>query len=374
VDKSEILRTQSAVSFVPRSPKIPSTTIDPHHDLWNTLFGDDTYTVYWADFILKLNLSFTSVEEKQFKSVIDCSETGRVTHFRFIEFLKGFGPLDKCKENVGKLTTSIWFHGYISQADSLKLLKPTPTGTFLVRFGGPTPGTFIVDYVMAKGTLVSVRLTNHSKGGFEVQEQGGSAQVFRTIEDFIIRYVKLGVLKQCWRSVKTRSLEAEQKTNFRPPTPAISPWKPATIKNRSRASTTAPGTPPISESPPSPPSMIPEPENVELPPPLEFLPPPHEHSPHTQPVLPLPPTPLLPPNLAPPLIPRKSTKPPLVTSNSVQAVSLVNLQPEKKNFFIIPGNIIFQEVKNHESMINSVEMRGIIFDKNFQVEFPQKKP
>ncbi len=189
-----------------RSNDIPSSNSpeEAHTQIWNKFFGTDIFVVYWDDFVKGVNLPISKDEEQQLKTVIDYSQTGSVTRYKFTEFLKGFGPLESCIENVRKLVSAEWFHGFISPTDSIKFLESTPVGTYLVRFSGSKPGSFTLDYVLKQGHVRSVRLNNHVSGGFEVQQQGGNSKVFKTIHDLITTYSKISVLHRPFSSSITQ--------------------------------------------------------------------------------------------------------------------------------------------------------------------------
>jgi len=112
-----------------------------------------------------------------------------------MEFLKGFGPLAKCVENVKAVVSAEWFFGFISSAESNKFLETQPVGTFLIRFSGSRPGAFVLDYVLKPSHIRSVRLISHPDGGFAALIEGGSGErTFKTLNELIETYQKINVL------------------------------------------------------------------------------------------------------------------------------------------------------------------------------------
>ncbi len=62
--------------------------------------------VEWGQFIAGLSLPLKEQSEKQLKMILDNSRTGSVNRFKFSEFLKGFGPLEHCIENVNRVISA----------------------------------------------------------------------------------------------------------------------------------------------------------------------------------------------------------------------------------------------------------------------------
>jgi hypothetical protein len=102
------------------------------------------------------------------RSVLDDSNTGFVTVYKFAEFMKPFGPLPESINKVGQVIAQPWFHGYLSRVEAEKLLEPFQDGTFLVRFAESSPGAFAVGYVADK-TTVHINIETLS-GSFAVAE------------------------------------------------------------------------------------------------------------------------------------------------------------------------------------------------------------
>jgi hypothetical protein len=95
---------------------------------------------------------------------------------------------------VKLLVSAEWFHGFLGPTDAIKFLEYQPVGTFLVRFSNSRPGAFTLDYVASPGYVRSVRLKNHSSGGFAVQVVGGQEKIFKSIHELVETYTKMNVL------------------------------------------------------------------------------------------------------------------------------------------------------------------------------------
>jgi len=120
--------------------------------------------------------------------------TKSVTRYKFSEFLKGFGPLEKALENVKKVVAAEWFFGFISASESKKFWEQQPVGTFLVRFSGSRPGAFVLDYLREPMKVRSVRLTSHPSGGFSALIEGGKERVFKSLHEVVETYTTMNVL------------------------------------------------------------------------------------------------------------------------------------------------------------------------------------
>jgi len=109
--------------------------------------------------------------------------------------LKGFGPLEKCIQNVKGIVSAEYFHGYISSNESRLFLANQQVGTFLIRFSGSRPGAFVLDYVLEPGHVRSVRLNTHPEGGFAAKAEGKEGEiVFKTLNELIDMYTKKNIL------------------------------------------------------------------------------------------------------------------------------------------------------------------------------------
>lgn len=119
--------------------------------VWNHMFGEESLVVSWDEFVrvLRLKTPFDEMEEVLLKSIIDNSNTGSVTRNKLSEFLKSFGPISDCVRNVVNISSSPWFHGYMTSEESQKYLETERIGTFLVRFSSSKAGAFALDYVRA---------------------------------------------------------------------------------------------------------------------------------------------------------------------------------------------------------------------------------
>jgi len=116
--------------------------------IWNNMFGEQAWII-WRRFIseMRKQVQINDVDEKLIKEIIDGSNTEKVNHHKFVEFLKGFGPLKNCVANVNKIMRLEYFHSFLTLEESHKYLELEPVGTFLLRFSSSKPGGFVIDYV-----------------------------------------------------------------------------------------------------------------------------------------------------------------------------------------------------------------------------------
>jgi len=194
--------SQSFLERPVRSNSITNLSIspeDPYRDVWDRNYGAGTHAVAWEEFVTQLIPNTSEAERAQIKKIIDNSNTNVVTHYKFTEFMKGFGPQENMIENVMRITNAQWFHGYLSGEYSMRLLEGEPQGTFLIRFSGSRPGIFVLDYVTnSQGKPMSVRLTtksHQSGGGFTAPGRNHTEIHFPTIHDMVSAYSTANVLR-----------------------------------------------------------------------------------------------------------------------------------------------------------------------------------
>lgn len=153
----ENLMIDQPSSPTPSRIQNPSASKDPSEDkfieevtqIWASLFGKETFVVTWVEFLsqFKTKTPVNPTEENVLKDIIDHSNTGNVNHYKFIEFLKGFGPLENCVHNAVRVYHEHWFYGFMSREEAKRFLETEPYGTFLVRFSSTKPASFAISYV-----------------------------------------------------------------------------------------------------------------------------------------------------------------------------------------------------------------------------------
>jgi hypothetical protein len=82
------------------------------------------------------------------------------------------------KPGLGQSSPAVnsWFHGFISYAESVAMLKPQPPGTFLARFSHSQPGALVIAYAGEDGEVrQSLVIAEPDRGGYSV-----GAKVFNT--------------------------------------------------------------------------------------------------------------------------------------------------------------------------------------------------
>jgi len=162
-------------------------------DFWKRNYGDALH-VLWANFVAALRLEFrncTPSEEKLLKNILDYSNTGSISQYKFAEFLKGFGPFEHCISNVKLILSEPWFHGFLNGRESELLMKNQfePDGTFLVRFSKSKPGSFALAF-LKDGIVNHILIESFMPDGFKVltQDSTTQAKLFKTLHDLILHY------------------------------------------------------------------------------------------------------------------------------------------------------------------------------------------
>lgn len=187
------------------SLKSSLTAVDDSNDgdrvIWDVLFGNETYVVEWAEFVKGIGIAINEDEEQMLRTIIDHARTGSVTRFKFLQFLKGFGPLEHCISNVKKIVSAEYFHGFISSNEARLFLANQTIGTYLIRFSGSQPGAFVLDYVLEHNHVRSVRLMAHPNGGFYAKTSGSDQEViFKTLNELVQTYTSRNVLRKAFSS------------------------------------------------------------------------------------------------------------------------------------------------------------------------------
>jgi len=129
------------------------------------------FQVWWIE--LELNEKVLL----QMKAILDNCNTDYVSQFKFSEFVKGFGPLKLCIQNMNDLLIQPWFHGFLSSSEAEYLLRDELDGTFLIRFNGFKTGSFISSFKKNQKTYhMPIETCVISKGihkiyGFKILEK-----------------------------------------------------------------------------------------------------------------------------------------------------------------------------------------------------------
>jgi len=156
--------------------------------------------VEWDRFLKEMSSFWKGIDketEKNLKSILDESNVG-ISYYRYAEFLKGFGPFEKCVENVKNVTQALWFGGYVSSTEAKRFLECEPDGTYLMRFSSSKPGAFVLDFsrVGSHGVhrIQSVLIT-WDEQGFRIKE-GEQMKYFPTLQNLVDFYTR-------WKWLKT---------------------------------------------------------------------------------------------------------------------------------------------------------------------------
>jgi hypothetical protein len=168
--------------------------LDPDgRQMWVDNFGPTAFMVDVVKVVkgllkyLQRNLS--SDERRTLLQVFDPSSTGQISSIRWNEFLKGFGPMKNCLENLHEMLAQPWFHGFLSKSDSTKLLEVEPVGTFMVRFSSTKPGSFSLAHTM-QNNVVNHVIIHTRENGFAVREEARE-KLFPSVSHLIDAYSTL---------------------------------------------------------------------------------------------------------------------------------------------------------------------------------------
>lgn len=127
-------------------------------------------------------------EEILLKHILDFDNLSMVTPREFNNFLKCFGPLERCMNNVKSLYSQKWFHDFLSVEECAKLLYNQKPGTFLVRFSRSSSDAFALEYVESNQNIRTVLIKNDMPNGVIIMEEKGGQRVFATISALIKNY------------------------------------------------------------------------------------------------------------------------------------------------------------------------------------------
>jgi len=158
----------------PSSEKPIDFIADKHgRRLWRLFDCGLVNVVLWETFEEALNqvleTKITNLERKSLQYVLDQSATGSVSAHNFAEFLKGFGPLSCCLDNLRKVVIQEWFHGFLSRHETESLLYNRKPGTYLVRFSNTRVGSFAIGLQTKRQKVAHILIESNSPSkGFKI--------------------------------------------------------------------------------------------------------------------------------------------------------------------------------------------------------------
>lgn len=95
-----------------------------------------------------------------------------VSAHKFSDFLKGFGPVKSCLNNLRAIFSKPWFQGFLNGNESMMLLDGEPTGSYFVRFSNSRPSAFVLVFVDRNRSVVQTLVeSNHPKNGVRISER-----------------------------------------------------------------------------------------------------------------------------------------------------------------------------------------------------------
>eukprot|EP01090_Pellita_catalonica_P003467 TRINITY_DN1313_c0_g1_i1.p1 TRINITY_DN1313_c0_g1~~TRINITY_DN1313_c0_g1_i1.p1 ORF type:complete len:777 (-),score=129.97 TRINITY_DN1313_c0_g1_i1:76-2406(-) len=158
--------------------------------LWKEFGGGARFFVPWKVFIRafskRLGVVLSESNENMLKMVLDFSDSGGVTAYKFSEFLKGFGPFEKCLGNLRSVLSQPWFKSFLSREEAERLLYGEPVGTFLVRFSKSHTGSYALGLVRGDGSVVHILVESaFPEPGLKVEEREPTRTIVRTFDSII---------------------------------------------------------------------------------------------------------------------------------------------------------------------------------------------
>eukprot|EP01114_Cavostelium_apophysatum_P017825 TRINITY_DN5379_c0_g1_i6.p1 TRINITY_DN5379_c0_g1~~TRINITY_DN5379_c0_g1_i6.p1 ORF type:complete len:1028 (-),score=216.85 TRINITY_DN5379_c0_g1_i6:67-3150(-) len=196
---------------------------DEGRHLWESSF-DQTIMVDWNEFVavLRRTIPFDDEAEKQLRYILDNSNTGFVSMYKFSDFLNGFGPLRWCVSKVQAVLNSEWFHGFLSSQEAERFLDRQQPGTFLIRFSKSKAGSFAIAYVdpTHRNSVTHTLITACPPSGFKIEEaynRNARGRLFSTLLEVVEFYnyllknpFKSDLSRQSWFHGDLTSQEAEE--------------------------------------------------------------------------------------------------------------------------------------------------------------------
>eukprot|EP01119_Soliformovum_irregulare_P014015 TRINITY_DN3784_c0_g2_i3.p1 TRINITY_DN3784_c0_g2~~TRINITY_DN3784_c0_g2_i3.p1 ORF type:complete len:1027 (+),score=315.72 TRINITY_DN3784_c0_g2_i3:409-3489(+) len=159
--------------------------------IWESNFSD-SFIVEWPQLYFKLKPylgeQVTRGDQKIIQHVLDNSSTGFVSQTKFSEFLKGFGPLSECIQNLKSVLAEPWFQGYLTNREADLLLRNEPEGSYLIRFSKSKPGSFALAF-KSKTIVQHILIQSMKPKPYQIPENNSrSVREFPTLNDIIRHY------------------------------------------------------------------------------------------------------------------------------------------------------------------------------------------
>lgn len=156
---------------------------------WVTSFGENVVMVSWRTF-LKYFESYLGVsvdrQEDALKLFIDFTHDDFVTPYEFNLFLRCFGPLTKCVEQLLKPYQQLYLLGHIPAYEATQLLQGKAPGTFLVRFSKSHSDAFALTFVDRNSAVKHCLLFTKAPYGIVLKGSGSdNHREFDCLDQFI---------------------------------------------------------------------------------------------------------------------------------------------------------------------------------------------
>lgn len=179
-------------SRISRLPKLVDVL---KSQFWKKYFSQQTEMVEWNAFVRSiseyLSVQMTLSQETTLNQILDNYNTGYVAASKFGDFLKAFGPIEKCLENMERITSQPWFHGFLSVDEARRLLIAEPVGTFLVRFSKSRSDSFALEFVDEPKHVRTVLISSNMPEGVRVQEESKKYHTFPDLFELLSHYCEI---------------------------------------------------------------------------------------------------------------------------------------------------------------------------------------
>ncbi|PRP86671.1 hypothetical protein PROFUN_05150 [Planoprotostelium fungivorum] len=115
--------------------------------------------------------------------VLDSSETGFISVFRFSNFLQMFKPLKDCVQKANREMQAKYFQGFMSMEEVSRLLSGRPRGTFITRISKTQPESVIISHIDHDHNVQNIHLEGNPHGYH--MANASSIGNFPDIQEFI---------------------------------------------------------------------------------------------------------------------------------------------------------------------------------------------
>lgn len=141
-----------------------------------------------VSFFRENNLPITDNQAKVFKYLLDSSNTGIVSKYKYTEFIKAFGPLSQTLDHAKEVFQEPFFYGYLSSKEAESLLITQPVGVFLMRLSRPPSGAFAFAVVTKPRQITHIQFNHNEQGQYEIYDDKGGKRFCSTLKESVLFY------------------------------------------------------------------------------------------------------------------------------------------------------------------------------------------